>query len=186
VAASKHFALHYMVASWVLMGGVLVLIVIETGKLSNAVMAAGPSCANVSSMFVRAPENELNFGADTTFAIQEMEDRCSEAYRRVFNVPLRTLGLYRSQLLKNFHPFSYAQLAAEYRCIVVRTSLELNAKTSFGLLELNPNIAWSKAFTSIRLVSPARKSGALRIDTAAKTRGQTTGPPSSILSDSMV
>jgi hypothetical protein len=33
VATSKHFNLHYMIASWVLTGGVLVLTVIETRRL---------------------------------------------------------------------------------------------------------------------------------------------------------
>src|ERR1035437_244176 len=33
VATSKHFSLHYMLASWVLTGGVLVLTVIETRRL---------------------------------------------------------------------------------------------------------------------------------------------------------
>jgi hypothetical protein len=184
VATSKHFALHYMLASWVLTGGALVLTVIEarrlfptvspgalfgaaatvcavlisttlfeirrealawvalnsTGaRLSKAVMAAGPSCANVSSMFVRAPENELNFGADTTLGVQEMEDRFSDAYRRAFKLPLLDHSYYRNGLLKNFHPFSYAQLAAEYPCVVVRTAPELDAKNSLGLLELNPD-----------------------------------------------
>jgi hypothetical protein len=181
VATSKHFALHYMLASWVLTGGALVLTVIETrrlfptvspralagaaatvcavlilttsfqirdqaleqtalnnigARLSKAVMAAGPSCANVSSMFVRAPENEVNFGAETTLGIQELEDRFSEAYGRAFKVPLLDHG---TQLLKNFHAFSYPRLAAEYPCIVVRTPAELNAATSLGLLELNPD-----------------------------------------------
>jgi hypothetical protein len=184
VATSKHYALHYMLASWALTGGVLVLTVIEArrlfpklspraivgsaglactvliavtlvqtrrealewvalnnigAKLSKIVMAAGPSCANVSSVYVRAPENELNFGADTTFGIHEMEDRFSEAYRRAFDVPLLDHSFYQSVLLKNFHPFNYAQLVAEYPCIVVRTSQELDAKSSFGLLELHPD-----------------------------------------------
>lgn len=184
VATSKHFYLHYMIASWVLTGGVLVLTVIEirrlfpavspraiagaavtvcavlismtllqarsealnwialnhTGaKLSKAVMTAGPSCANVSGMFVRAPENELNFGADFTLGTQQMEDKFSEAYLRAFKVPVFDHSFYRNLLTKNFHPFSYAQLAAEYPCIVVRTALELNAKTSSGLLELHPD-----------------------------------------------
>jgi hypothetical protein len=183
VATSKHFNLHYMIASWVLTGGVLVLTVIETrrlrprvspralagsaalvcsvliatslfeirsealkwmalndtgAKLSKAVMTAGPSCANVSGMFVRAPENELNHGADMTLGTQQMEDRFAEAYARAFEVALLDHNFYRNLLLKNFHPYSYAQLAAEYPCIVVRTSLELNAKTSNGLLELKP------------------------------------------------
>ena len=182
-ATSKHFALHYMLASWVLTGGVLVLSVIETrrlfptvspraivgsaalvcvvlisttlfqttseafkwialndtgAKLSKAVVAAGPSCANVSGMFVRAPENELNHGADMTLGTQQMEDRFSEAYARAFTVPLLDHNFYRNLLIKNFHPYGYAQLAAEYPCIVVRTFLELNAKTSNGLLELKP------------------------------------------------
>jgi hypothetical protein len=183
VATSKHYALHYMLASWALTGGVLVLTVIEArrlfpklptraiagsaalacaalmattllqarrealewvalnhigAKLSKAVMEAGPSCANVSGMFVRAPENELNHGADMTLAFQEIEDQFSDAYTRAFKVPLLDHSFYRNLLLKNFHPYSYRQLTAEYPCIVVRTYLELNEKTSNGLLELNP------------------------------------------------
>jgi hypothetical protein len=183
VATSKHYALHYMLASWALTGGVLVLTIIEarrlfpklsprliagsaalacavliattlfktrsealvwialnhTGaELSKAVMEAGPSCANVSGMFVRAPENELNHGADMTFGFQEIENQFSDAYTRAFKLPLLDHNFYRNLLIKNFHPYSYAQLAAEYPCIVVRTHLELNEKTSNGLLELNP------------------------------------------------
>jgi len=108
-------------------------------KLSKAVMAAGSSCANVSSVYVRAPENELNFGAETTLGTQQIEDRFSEAYIRAFKVPLLDHSFYRNLLLKNFHPFGYAQLAAEYPCIVVRTFPELNAGTSYGLLELKPD-----------------------------------------------
>lgn len=184
VATSKHFALHYMMASWVLAGGVLVLTVIETrrlfpalsppaiagasvlvcavlistallqisrdarqwvalndtgAKLSKAVMAAGPSCANVSAMFVRAPENELNHGADMAFGVPEMVGRFSEAYRRAFKVPLLDHNFYRNLLTRDFQPYSYARLAADYPCIVVRTSKELNARTSAGLLERNPD-----------------------------------------------
>jgi hypothetical protein len=184
VATSKHFYLRYILASWVLTGGVLVLTVIETrrlfprispkaiigaaglvgavlvsttlfqirsealkwialndigAKLSNAVIEAGPACANVSGMFVRAPENELNHGADMTLGTRQMEDRFSEAYERTFKAPLLDHNFYRNLLLKNFHPYSYAQLAAEYPCIVVRTFLELNAKTSNGLLDLKPD-----------------------------------------------
>lgn len=183
VATSKHFHLHYMVVSWVLTGGVLVLTLIEVrrlipslspsatfgaaalvcvgliattllevrsralswralndigARLSKAVVAAGPSCANVSGMFVRAPENELNHGADMTLATPQMEHRFSEAYLRVFDVPLLDHSYYRHLLLKNLLPYSYAKLAAEYPCIVVRTSEKLNAKTSAGLLELKP------------------------------------------------
>ena len=86
----------------------------------------------------RAPENELNQGADMTLGTQQMEDRFSEAYARAFEVPLLDHNFYRNLLIKNFHPYGYAQLAAEYPCIVVRTFLELNAKTSNGLLELKP------------------------------------------------
>jgi hypothetical protein len=183
VATSKHFYLHYMVASWVLTGGVLVLTVIEarrlfprvsprailgsaalvcavlisttlfqirsealkwialnnTGaRLSKAVVAAGPSCANVSSMYLRAPENELHFGGDSTLGTQQMEDRFSEAYGRAFKVPLLDYNFYRDLLSRNFHPYSFKQLAAEYPCIVVRASVELNAKTSSWLLGLKP------------------------------------------------
>jgi hypothetical protein len=184
-ATSKHFALHYMLATWVLTGGALVLTATEIRRifpgippnaiaaaaaaicavlisgtlletrtqalqwmaanaagtrLSKAVVAAGPSCANVSSMFVRAPENDLNYGADVTLSVQEMEDRFSEAYTRAFDVPLLDhSSYYRGALMKNFHPYSYRQLASEYPCIVVRTPQAVEAKTSLGLLELNPD-----------------------------------------------
>jgi hypothetical protein len=183
VATSKHFALHYMLASWVLTGGVLVLTVIEARRLfprvsprailgsaalvcavlisttllqirsealqwialdntgarmSKAVVAVGPSCANVSGMYLRAPENELHFGGDSTLGTQQMEDRFSEAYGRAFKVPLLDYNFYRDLLSRNFHPYSFKQLAAEYPCIVVRTSVELNAKTASWLLELKP------------------------------------------------
>jgi hypothetical protein len=184
VATAKHFSLHYMLASWVLTGGVLVLAVVEarrlwpaspprlvTGiaaavcvaivattlidvrreallwmvrneigaRLSKAVISTAPACANVSRMFVRAPENILNFGADTTLATQQMEDRFSDAYLRAYKEPLLDHNFYRNVLLKNFHTISYGQLAAEYPCIVVRTDRELDAKTSIGLLELKPD-----------------------------------------------
>jgi uncharacterized membrane protein len=185
VATSKHFALHYMLASWVLTGGVLVLILVEVrrlfpsispqlvagaamlvcatlivptlveirrdarqqialnnigAKLGQAVVTAGPSCANVSTMFARAPENDLSFGADTTLSTVKMAEQYSEVYQRAFKVPLLDHSSYLlGQLRKNFLPFSYPQLAAEYPCIVVRTYRELDAVTSLGLLELNPD-----------------------------------------------
>jgi hypothetical protein len=133
VATSKHFALHYIMASWALTGGVLVLTIVETrrlfpllspkllaagsaivcavmisttvfeirreavdwtaansvgARLSRAVGEAGPSCANVSAMYTRAPENELNHGAEMAFGIPELKNRFSEAYARVFEAPL--------------------------------------------------------------------------------------------------
>jgi hypothetical protein len=91
-----------------------------------------------------------------------MEERFSEAYARAFTVPLLDHNFYRNLLLKNFQPYSYAQLAAEYPCIVVRTSLELNAKTSNGLFELKPDHCSVEGFKSIRLALLARKSGARR------------------------
>jgi hypothetical protein len=77
-------------------------------------MTAGPSCANVSGMFVRAPENELNHGADMTLGTPAMENRFSVAYARAFEVPLLDHNFYRNLLLKNFRPYSYAQLATEF------------------------------------------------------------------------
>ena len=74
-----------------------------------------------------------------TLGTPAMENRFSEAYARAFEVPLLDHNFYRNLLLKNFRPYSYAQLATEFPCIVVRTSLELNAKTSSGLLELKPD-----------------------------------------------
>jgi hypothetical protein len=185
-AASKHFALHYMMASWVLTGGVLVLAIVQIrrlipampagllagaaaascailisttlseakretvvwvelgdvgARLSKAVVEAGPACANVSSMFVRAPENELNFGWDMTMAAwgdQLMKERFSDAYARAFEVPLLDQDFYTHVLAKNFRPYTYAKLAGEYPCIIVRTNIELNGENSVGLMELNP------------------------------------------------
>jgi hypothetical protein len=184
VATSKHFHLYYMLASWVLTGGVLVLAVVEArrlwparsprlaagaaglacivlfattlvevrreavawiaankvgARLSKAVAAAGPACANVSRMFVRAPENDLNFGGDTTFNTQQMEDRFSDAYVRAYRTPLLDHNFYRNVLLRNFRTISYAQLAAKYPCMVVRSHREFDAKTSIGLFELKPD-----------------------------------------------
>jgi hypothetical protein len=183
LATAKHFGQHYMLAVWVLTGGVLVLTFIELrrlwpgisprwlaavsgalclamiastliqarndavkwiglnrigARLSRAVTAAAPACANVSGMFVRAPENQLNHGGDMTLATPKMENRFSDAYARVFDVPLLDHSFYRNGLFRNFHEYSYEKLAAEYPCIVVRTFLPLNEKTSAGLLELKP------------------------------------------------
>lgn len=184
VATAKHFHLYYMLASWILTAGVLVLAVVEarrlwpasspllcTGiaglacvlmaagtlreirqvsakwmandevgaRLSKAIVAAGPTCANVSRMFVRAPENHLNFGGDFTFVRQPIEDRFSDAYQRINKTPLLDHNFYRKVLLKNFHTTSYEKLAAEYPCIVVRSLKEFDATTSIGLLELKPD-----------------------------------------------
>src|SRR5205085_9331771 len=72
-------------------------------RLSRTVIAVAPACANVSGMFVRAPENQLNHGGDMTLATPKMEDRFSGAYARVFDVPLLDHSFYRNLLLKNFH-----------------------------------------------------------------------------------
>jgi hypothetical protein len=119
-----------------------------------------------------------------TLGTGQMEDRFSEAYERAFKVPLLDHSFYRNLLPKNFHPYSYAQLAAEYPCIVVRTSLELNTKTSNGLLELKPDHC---AVDGIRWALLARKSGARRkMDRTfparvreGKVRGRCLGPPES-------
>src|SRR5215475_1218386 len=183
VATAKHYQPHYTLAAWTLIGGVLVLTIVELRRLwpaipsgwlaaasgalclaliastlvqarndvatwgrlnrigerlSRAVVAAAPACANVSGMFVRAPENQMNHGGDMTLATPQMENRFSDAYARVFDVQLLDHSFYRNVLLKNFHEYSYAKLAAEYPCVVVRVSLPLNAKSSAGLLELKP------------------------------------------------
>ena len=108
-------------------------------RLSHAVVASAPACANVSGMFVGAPENQLNHGGEMTLATPKMENRFSDAYARVFGVPLLDHSFYRNALFKNFHKYSYAKLAAEYPCVVVRVSQPLNAKSSAGLLELKPD-----------------------------------------------
>jgi hypothetical protein len=187
VATSKHFSLHYMMASWVLAGGVLVLTIVQTrrlapavpagvlaataaaacailvsttlsevrrnaietaaldkvgARLSKAVVEAGPACANVSSMFVRAPENQLNHGSDMTMAAwgdQKMKDRLSDAYTHTFAAPLFDHNVYSPYLARNFRRYSYEKLAAEYPCIVVRTAKLLDVKSSHGLLEMGPD-----------------------------------------------
>ena len=53
-------------------------------------------------------------------------------------MPLLDHSFYRNALFKNFHEYSYARLAAEYPCVVVRVSQPLNANSSAGLLELKP------------------------------------------------
>jgi hypothetical protein len=43
-------------------------------------------------------------------------------------------------LYKNFRPYSYAKLVAEYPCIIVRTHWELDATSSKELFDLNPEL----------------------------------------------
>ena len=184
VATSKHFHLHYMTASWVLTGGVLVLTVVEirrlvpaiapatvagaaglvgvvlisvslfqlrqeairsialdnaAARLSKAVAAAGPSCANVSGPYMRAPEDELNFAGDSTLGIPEVQDRFAAAYRRAFQAPLLDYDASRDLLSRDFHATSFDRLAAEFPCIVVRAAREFDASTSPGLTALHPD-----------------------------------------------
>jgi hypothetical protein len=88
---------------------------------------------------MQAPEDELNFGGDSTLGTPEMQDRFAEAYARVFKAPLLDYNFYRDLLSRNFHPYSFRQLAAEYPCIVVRTAAELSPTTSNWLVELRPD-----------------------------------------------
>jgi len=184
IATAKHYALHYMVASWVLTGGALVLTIIETrrliprsspralagvsaaicalliattllaahreaiaeiakdergAKLSQTIMKAAPSCANVSGMYVRAPENLMGLGADTAFGLKEIEDRFSDAYARTHKVPLLDHKIGRDLLYKNFHLYNYAKLAAEYPCIVLRSDRQLAPGSPEDLARLKPD-----------------------------------------------
>jgi len=187
VATSKHFALHYMMASWALTGGVLVLVVVQVrrllpgipsaalslvagclciamgattliearavalqsaasnaigARLSKAVVAAGPACADVSGMFVRAPENDMNHGWDMTLQLwgdQVMRERFSTAYESAFTIPLLDHNTYTHVLKKNFRTYSYAKLAADYPCIIVRSAVALDDENSIGLLALRPD-----------------------------------------------
>jgi len=187
VATSKHFALHYMMASWALTGGVLVLVVVQVrrllpgipsaalslvagclciamgattliearavalqsaasnaigARLSKAVVAAGPACADVSGMFVRAPENDMNHGWDMTLQLwgdQVMRERFSTAYEGAFTIPLLDHNTYTHVLKKNFRTYSYAKLAADYPCIIVRSAVALDDENSIGLLALRPD-----------------------------------------------
>ena len=186
VAASKHFGFHYMMATWVLVGGVLVLIVVQVrrlvpaipptvlaivsgaacllmiaktmsgvwgveaewlaldemgAKLSRAVETAGPACANVSSMFVRAPENDKNHGFDMTVELwgdEALKQRFSTAYERGFSVPLLDHNPDTHVVKRNFRPTTYAKLAADFPCIIVRTKAVLDQETDNGLLALSP------------------------------------------------
>jgi hypothetical protein len=176
-----------MMASWVISGGVLVLVVIQIrrlapsipatalalvagslcaivsaktliearhaalaqlasnaigARLSKAVVDAGPACANVSGMFVRAPENDKNHGWDMTLQLwgdQAMRERFSQAYSGAFAVPLLDHNTYTHILKDDFRPSSYASLAAAYPCIIVRAPWELDEDKAIGLLALNPD-----------------------------------------------
>jgi hypothetical protein len=184
VATSKHFFLHYMVASWVLMGGALVLTVIETrrlipqvsprvlaglsaamcailiattlwdarglaiaqiardergARLSQIVLKVAPACANVSSMYVQAPENVMGLGADTALGLKEIENRFSDAYARTHKAPMLDHKIGRDLLYKNFHLTSYAALAKEYPCIVLRSDRQLAPGSPEDLAGLNPD-----------------------------------------------
>jgi hypothetical protein len=182
VATAKHFSLHYMMASWVLVGGALVLAVIELqrlaphlssravvgagalacvvlitttllettrfalweigvdrggARLSEAVVSKAAACANVSGMFVRAPENELNHGGDMALGLPELEDRFAKAYARSHQAALLDQKIDRNLLYKNFHPYGYAKLATEYPCIVVRSYKPLDGPED--LLKMKPD-----------------------------------------------
>jgi hypothetical protein len=186
VATSKHMALHYMMATWVLAGGVLVLLVVQArrlvpvippaafamasgaacllmvsqtltdvwreavrwtalneagARLSRAVETAGPACANVSTMYVRAPENNKNHGFDMTVEFwgdQAIKERFAEAYERAFSVPLLDQNIYTHVLKRNFRPTTYARLAADSPCLIVRSNVAFDEATGNGLLALNP------------------------------------------------
>ena len=142
--------------------------------MSDAVVQAAPSCANVSSMFVRAPENELNHGFGMTMGTwgdQTMKDRFSDAYARAFKLPLLEQNFYPPyRLERNFRPYNYPDLAAQYPCVVVRSSVELTNQNSIGLLALKPNhclIEWVHVYTigipceNIQLAFSARSSSHL-------------------------
>jgi hypothetical protein len=108
--------------------------------LSRAVAMAGPSCANVSSMFVRAPENDVNFGADTTLNNAEVERHFSEAYERTHKAPLFDHdNYYRGNLRRNFRPTTYVQPVLDFPCVIVRTRRPLDQETSFGLFVFKPD-----------------------------------------------
>jgi hypothetical protein len=184
IATAKHYALHYMVASWVLMGGALVLTIIETrrliprsspralagvsaalcailivttlltahreataeaakdergAKLSQTITRAAPACANVSGMYLRAPENLMGLGADTAFGLKEIEDRFSEAYARTHKLPLFDHKIGRDLLYKDFHLYSYAKLTEDYPCIVLRSDRQLASGSPEDLAKLNPD-----------------------------------------------
>lgn len=108
-------------------------------RLSKAVVAAGPACANVSGMFVRAPENDMNHGWDMTLQLwgdRAMRERFSAAYASDFTVPLLDHNIYTHVLKYDFRPYSYAKLATDYPCIVVRSSVALDSENAIGLLAL--------------------------------------------------
>jgi hypothetical protein len=111
-------------------------------RLSKAVVAAGPACANVSGMFARAPENDMNHGWDMTLQLwgdQPMRERFSVAYGSVFKTPLLDHNTYTHVLKKDFRPYSYAKLSADYPCIIVRSAVALDETNAIGLLALGPD-----------------------------------------------
>jgi hypothetical protein len=109
-------------------------------ELSQTIIKAAPSCANVSGMYLHAPENLMGLGAYTAFGLKEIEDRFSEAYVRTHKLPLLDHNIYRNNLLyKNFHLYSYAKLAKDYPCIVLRSDRELAPGSPEDLAKLNPD-----------------------------------------------
>ena len=74
VATSKHFALHYMMASWVLTGGVLVLAIIQTRRLVPAIPAGVLAGAGAAACAILVPTtlSEVRRDAIQTAALDDV------------------------------------------------------------------------------------------------------------------
>ena len=74
---------------------------------------AGPSCANVSRQFVRAPENDLSLARNATIEVsgdRAIKDRFSDAYAGICNLKHLIKTIFYVIIL---HDFSMRNLAVE-------------------------------------------------------------------------
>ena len=71
--------------------------------------------------------------------MRAMRERFSAAYASDFTVPLLDHNIYTHVLKNDFRAYSYAKLATDYPCIVVRSAVALETENAIGLLALNPD-----------------------------------------------
>ena len=84
----------------------------------------------------------MNHGWDMTlqpWGDRAMRERFSVAYESSFTVPLLDHNTYTHVLKNNFRQYSYAKLAADHPCIIVRSAAPLDEENAIGLLALEPD-----------------------------------------------
>jgi hypothetical protein len=183
-ATAKHFAVHYMIASWATCTGAIVLLLVEVDRslqpikryapigiaaaclatmafsllaihrdareleaeniegaaISQSIAERASSCANVTGIFLKDPDDAVSFGVENALATAKELNAFVEAYKYVFRAPMFEHGYYLPGLHIYFQPYSYAKLAGEYPCIVVRHFLALTPEQDPELFDLHPEI----------------------------------------------